>query len=238
MVCSFEDSDKIKEWVELCRLMKEMHPVVRFCFKPTELFIQLKHPSNKTILEITLPSTWFSFYDWTDTDIDLSTDTLFTIFSNYHGSKNITLESEKKYLVIKCFHEKYHKHYSIPLIYSPYKSIMIHFDIGVDIEMETTPFFTLCKELHRFDDEIFFRVKPEYFHMITQDNEKMVVELQSDMFERKVDGSYDNRFYLPYLLTFLKCAIYPKIRVQLGNVLCLYIEKEYTLRYYVCPIKS
>jgi hypothetical protein len=239
MVCSFEDPEKIKEWTELCRLMKETNPVVRFCFKPTELFIQMKHKYNQSVLEITFPASWFSFYEWKDTEFDVSTESLFTIFSRYSGEKNISMDAEKKYLWIKCFHEKHHKHYSIPLLHQYYKPIMVHMDIGIEFKIESLVLYTLCHELSTVDDRIFFRIKPEYFHMIAEHDEKMVIEVQSTMFERILDGSYENRFYVKFLLPFLKYAsLFSSINVQFGNLLCFHVEKEYQLRYYVCPIKS
>ena len=69
MVCSFTDPEKIKEWIELCKLMKEMDTVVHFHFTPDDLSIQMKHTSNRSILDMNFPSTWFSSYEWKETDL-------------------------------------------------------------------------------------------------------------------------------------------------------------------------
>lgn len=243
MVCSFSDPEKIKEWIEICKLMKDMNSVVHFQFKPTELYIQMKHSSNRCILDMTFPCSWFSFYEWKETDIYISTRSLFTIFSRYSGEKIISMESEKKYFLIKCFHDKQHKNFSIPLLYHPHKTVVVQSDPGIEFKIESDFLHTICKELYSFDEFVYFNVKKEFFHMISHRDEKMVVEVQPSMIERldenKEEKTYENTFDLTYLLIFLKfLIIYPIIRVRLSNVLLFSIEKDYTLYYYICSIKS
>ena len=237
MVCSFDNPDKISEWIELCKLMKEISPVVCLMFTPTELTIQMKHASKRCILDMTFPSAWFSFYDWKETEIYVSTHSLLTIFSRYSGEKIISMESEKKYLLIKCFHERQNKNFSIPLLYHPHKIVQVQIDPGIEFDVESTFFHTICKELYTYDEWVHFKIKKEFFHMISQRNEKMVVEVQPIMIE--CDGNYENTFELFYVLLFLKFSlIYPTLQVRLSNLLEFSIEKEYTLHYYVCSIKS
>ena len=241
MVCSFADPDKIKEWIEICSLMKEMGQVVCFLFSPTELRIQMKHPSNRSILDMTFPSAWFSFYDWKETELYLYTRSLWTIFSRYSGEKIISMESEKKHLLIKCFHEKQNKNFSIPLLYDPQKIIHVHCDPGIEVTVDPSFFHTLCKELHAYDNLVYFHVKKEFFHMISRREEKMVVEVQPMMLggELPDETKYENTFELVYLLLFLKCSsLYPSMKVHLSNLLSFTLEKEYTLHYYVCSTKS
>ena len=64
MVCSFVEPSKIKEWIEICTLMKTIDSMVCLTFSPTHLTIQMSHPSRKCILDMSFPSTWFSDYDF------------------------------------------------------------------------------------------------------------------------------------------------------------------------------
>jgi len=243
MVCSFVDPDKIKEWIQLCKLMKEMNKVVCLCFKEKELTLQMKHDSNRSVVDMTFPSSWFSFYDWKETKLYVPTDSFFTIFSRYSGEKIISLESEKNYLMIKCFHEKQNKHYSIPVLNYYYTSIMVHVDPCIEFNIDSTLLYTNCKELYSLDEHVRFHHTKEFFHLISQtrQHEKMVVELLPSSIEQEEfnEQTYENTFDLTYLLLFLKCSsLYSKINVRLSNVLFFSIQKEYKIDYYICSIKS
>jgi len=239
MVCSFTDPDKIKEWIELCKLMKEMDTLVYMCFNPNQLSIQIKHSTNRSILDMTFPNTWFSFYDWKDAELYVSTDSLFTIFSRYSGEKIISMESESKYLLIKCFHDKQNKYYSIPLHFRPQKSVCIDCEPGITFTIDTSFLYTLCNELYSFDDLVLFSRKNEFFHMTAQQERKMMIEIQPNMIDIPESSNYESKFELFYLLLFLKCSeLYPVLTVRLSNLLCFSVEKEYSLCYYVCRTKS
>jgi hypothetical protein len=239
MVCSFTDPDKIKEWIELCKLMKEMDTVVYMHFNPQELSIQIKHSTNRSILDMTFPSTWFSSYEWKETELYVSTDSLFTIFSRYSGEKIISMESESKYLLVKCFHDKQNKYYSIPLHFRSQKSVCIDCEPGITFTIDTSFLYTLCKELYSFDDLVLFTRKNEFFHMTAQQERKMMIEVQPTMIEINESSNYESTFELLYLLLFLKCSdLYPVLTVRLSNLLCFSVEKEYSLCYYVCRTKS
>lgn len=239
MVCSFVDPDKIKEWIQICHLIKEMNSLVCLCFKETGLTLQVKHETKRSVLDITIPSSWFFFYDWKETNLCICTDSFFTIFSRYSGEKIISLESEKNYLLIKCFHEKQNKHFSLPLLHPSYTPILVHLDPGVELTLEIEPFYEICKELYTFDDNVRIHHTKDFFQLISYKREKMVVEILPTMTGERVEQTYENTFELFYLLLFLKCSLlYPTVHVQMSNVLCLTVEKEYQLHYYVCSDKS
>jgi hypothetical protein len=239
MVCSFTDPEKIKEWIELCKLMKEMDTVVHFHFTPDDLSIQMKHTSNRSILDMNFPSTWFSSYEWKETDLYLSTDSLLNIFSRYSGEKIISMESEKHYLLVKCFHDKHNKHFSIPLLYHPQKPVCVESEREIEFKVDASLFYTICKELYCFDKYVFFNLKNEFFQMSAQREGKMMVEVQPAMIHRETPKNYEKTFELYYLMIFLKYSVlYPILNVHLGHLLSFSVEKEYTLHYYVCSLKS
>jgi hypothetical protein len=239
MVCSFAEPDKIKEWIEICKLMKSMNPIVCFHFQPTQLTIQMKHSSNRCILDMNFPCSWFSFYDWKDSEICVSTETLFTIFSQYSGEKIISMESEKKSFIIKCFHDHQNKNFSIPIIFDQKNIVHVKYDPGIEFNVNPSFFHPICSELFKFDDIVNFNIKKEFFHMTSYGREKMMIEIQPMIIEMTQEGNYDNSFQLFYLLLFLKFSVsYPKLVVGLSNLLLFSIDKDYRLHYYVCSVKS
>ncbi len=242
MVCSLIDPVKIQEWIQWCKLMKEMNPVVCLCFKETELTLQMKHTSNRSVLDVTFPKDWFYSYEWKETMLYVSTESFFTIFSRYSGEKIISLESEKNYLLIKCFHETQNKHFSLPLLNYHYTPILVHVDPGIEYSFDSTLLYTNCKELYSFDDMVRIHHTKDFFQLISQRpmyplHEKMVIELLEN--RESNEQTYDKTFKLTDLLPFLKCSvIHPNLQVQFSNVLLFSIEKQYKIQYYVCSMKS
>lgn len=236
---SFTDPVKMKEWIQLCHLMKSIDQMVCFKFTEKELFVHMVHPCMKSVLDINIPSTWFSNYDWKDSEFFVDTDSLFTIFSLYSGERMISMECATKYLTIQFFHENHIKHFSIPIRNQKQSILSVPVDRGASFVMETNYLSSICSELYRFGNILYIEFKKDLFHMISYGNEKMVVEIQPTMIELKEEGECDNSFELSYVLLFLKFAtLYPKIHVTMNRILHFCIEKEYVLNYYVSPTKS
>ena len=239
MVCSFVDPIKIKEWIEICTLMKTLDSIVCLTFKQTGLSVQMIHPSRKSILDMSFPSEWFSNYDWKDSEFYVDTESLFTIFSLYSDEKMISMECDKNFIVLKFFHDQHIKSFSIPLRNHKERRIPIVYEDGLSFRMETSYLYTICQQLYKFGDILYFSIKPEYFHMISQGNEKMVVEVQPSAIEVLTEGDCEKSFELYFLNLFLKFStLYPKINVKMNTLLQLSIEKEYVIHYYVCRVKS
>jgi hypothetical protein len=239
MVCSFVDPIKIKEWIEICTLMKTLDSMVCLTFNPTSLSVQMVHPSRKSILDMSFPSEWFSDYDWKDSEFYVDTESLFTIFSLYSDEKMISMECDKNFLVLKFFHDQHIKSFSIPLINHKERRTPIVHETGLSFRMETSYLYTICQQLYKFGDILYFSIKPEYFHMISYGNKKMVAEVQPTAIEMLTDGECEKSFELYFLNMFLKFStLYPKINVKINTLLQLSIEKEYAIHYYVCRVKS
>ena len=239
MVCSFVDPEKIKEWIEICKLMKTLDKMVCFKFTPTELSIQMIHPSRRSVLDMTFPKDWFHHYDWKESEFSISTKSLYTIFSLYSGENMMSMESENKFMNIKFFHEHHTKNFSIPLNLDNPKNICIEKESGIQIGIESVYFHSLCEELYKFGDLLLFHIRKEFFHMISYGNEKMVIEINPNKIELLSDGEYEQSYPLIYLLLFLKFSVlYPKVTVNMHKNLHLSVEKGYILNYVVAHSKS
>jgi hypothetical protein len=239
MVCSFVDSVKIKEWIEICNLMKLIDSKVCLVFTPVELTIQLIHVSRKCILDMRFPSTWFSDYDWKDSEFYIDTETLFTIFSLYSDETRISMMSEGNFLILKFFHENHNKSFSIPLRSQKDRRIQLPTQNSTDFRMNPNYLYPICQQLSKFGPIVYVDIKKDYFHLISYGQEKMVVEIQPSMLEPIVEGDCENSFELYYVNLFLKFSmVYPSLLIKINTLLQLCIEKEYTLHYYVSRVKS
>lgn len=239
MVCSFVDPTKIKEWVEICNLMKTIDRTVCLMFSPTELTIQLIHPTRKGILDMSFPSVWFSDYDWKDSEFYIDTETLFTIFSLYSDESRISMMCENHFLLLKFFHDKQIKNFSIPLRSHKERRLVLPVRPSIDFRMETSFFYPICQQLYKFGPIVYIDVKKDFFHLISHGTEKMVVEIQPAMVEMLSEGECENTFELFYINLFLKFStLYPKINIKINTIIHFYVEKEYVINYYVCQKKS
>lgn len=239
MVCTFVDPSKIREWIEICNLMKTIDNMVCLSFSPTELTVQMIHPSRKGVLDMSFPNTWFSDYDWKDSEFYIETETLFTIFSLYSDETQISMMCENNFLVLKFFHDNHIKSFSIPLRNHKERRIQIANENGIEFCMDTKYIFTICQQLYKFGDIVYFVLKHELFHMISFGHEKMVIEVQPSAVEMITEGECEKSFELYFLNLFLKFSIlYPKINIKMNTLLHLCVEKEYTINYYVSRVKS
>jgi hypothetical protein len=236
---SFTDPVKMKEWIQLCHLMKDMDQMVCFKFTAEELYIHMVHPCMKAILDLKIPSTWFSNYDWKDSEFFVDTDSLFTIFSLYSDERMISMDCVTKYLTIQFFHENHIKHFSIPIRKQNQSILSVPSERGALFEIETNYFSSICSQLYKFGNILFIEIKKDMFHMNSYGNEKMVVEIQPTMIDFKEEFDCSSSFEIFYILLFLKFAtLSPKIKININKNIHFCIEKEYVLNYYVSRIKS
>jgi hypothetical protein len=185
------------------------------------------------------PSTWFSSYEWNDCEFYIPTESLYTVFSLYSGERVITMECQDKFVTIKSFHENQTKHFSIPLKPYYHKSICIEQEKGVQFIIDTSYFYSLCKELYKFGSILIFNIKPDIFHMISYGHEKMVAEIHPHRIELLSTCEYDQSYELIYLLLFLKfSSMIQKVQITLNTMLDAAIEKEYSIHFYVSRMKS
>jgi hypothetical protein len=219
--------------------MKTIDKQVCLIFSQDELTIQLIHPSRKGVLDMRFPSTWFSDYDWKDSEFYIDTESLFTIFSLYSNESRISMIREKSHLLLKFFNDKHIKNFSIPLRTHKDRRIQLPIQTSLEIRMDTNYIYPICQQLFKFGDILYVDIKKDFFHLISYGNEKMVVEVQPLMVEVINEGECENSFELFYLNLFLKFAVlYPKINIKINTMIHFYIEKEYVINYYVSQRKS
>jgi hypothetical protein len=239
MVCSFVDPEKIKEWIEICKLMKTLDKMVCFKFTPKELTIQMIHPSRRSVLDMTFPKEWFHHYEWKDCDFYISTKSLYTIFSLYSGENMLSMDFENKFMNIKFFHEHHTKNFSIVLNLKAHTNVVIEKEKGISFFIDSVYFNSLCEQLYQFGDFLMFNIRKEFFHMISYGNEKMVIEINPSRIDVIEEGEYEQSYPLIYLLMFLKFSVlYPKVLINIHKNLHISIEKGYTVNYFLAHSKS
>lgn len=239
MVCSFVDAPKIKEWIEICQMMKLFDTMVCFKFTTTELTIQMVHMSKRCVVEMKFPSTWFSTYEWTDMEFYIDTESIHTIFSLYSGEKMISMECEKRYMTVKMFHDDQKKHFSIPINLQNQSQLVIQPEEGFHCKISPSYFSALCEQLSQFGNTVSFFIKKDLFHLTTYRSEKMLVEVNPERIEVITEGDAEGYFELYYLNLFLKFATFhDSVHLKINEFLHFSLEKEYTVHYYVSPNKN
>ena len=71
---------KAFEWIELFKFIKQLNQHVTFMCKKNELYIQLMDDSHICLIDITIPSTWFTSYESENQTFSVMTNILVKIF--------------------------------------------------------------------------------------------------------------------------------------------------------------
>jgi hypothetical protein len=239
MVCSFVDAEKIKEWIDLCQLMKVFDSMVCFKFTEQELTIQMVHVSRYCVLEMKFPAIWFSSYEWRDHEFYIDTESLYTIFSLYSGEKMISMGCEGRNLMIRLFHDDHKKYLSIPIQLQRQSLLNIEPNEGYKGEICPSYLYELCEQLSQFGNTVSILIKPDLFHLSTYRTEKMLIEVNPEKINCIRSAEVDGHFDLYYILLFFKFArSHSKAYLHLSEFLHLSVEKEYSVHCYISPKKS
>ena len=80
MKLHINDIAKAFEWIELFKFIKQLNQHVTFMCKQDQLYIQLMDDSHICLIDITIPSTWFTLYESENQTFSIMTGILVKIF--------------------------------------------------------------------------------------------------------------------------------------------------------------
>ena len=83
MKLQINDVAKAFEWIELFKFIKQLNQHVTFMCKQDQLYIQLMDDSHICLIDITIPSTWFTLYESQNQTFSVMTGILVKIFGMY-----------------------------------------------------------------------------------------------------------------------------------------------------------
>lgn len=203
---------KVAEWVEIFKFIKNINKHITFMAKKDELYIQMMDSSHVCLVEIKFPSSWFQEYESIDEVISCSSAVLVKIFGLYTTDTMIEIASTEDKLEIHLLNVIQNKHFEIPLLdidqdlLSP--SIT---DSLMDFSIKSKVFDKYLQEILLFGEDIKIESKDEkiFLHSANDDG-KIQIEIEGDNLEEfnVVENFVFTASYpLRYLLLVSKLAL-------------------------------
>lgn len=203
---------KVAEWIEIFKFIKNINKHITFMAKKDELYIQMMDSSHVCLVEIKFPSSWFQEYESIDEVISCSSAVLVKIFGLYTTDTMIEIASTEDKLEIHLLNVIQNKHFEIPLmdidqdLLSP--SIT---DSLMDFSIKSKVFDKYLQEILLFGEDIKIESKDEkiFLHSANDDG-KIQIEIEGDNLEEfnVVENFVFTASYpLRYLLLVSKLAL-------------------------------
>ena len=196
--------DKAFEWIELFKFIKQLNQHVTFMCKQDQLYIQLMDDSHICLIDITIPSTWFTLYESENQTFSVMTSILVKIFGMYTVDTMIELVAGDEKLEINFKNKKEHKYFELNMmdiekdVLSPAMP-----DTKLDIVMKTKILDKYMNELAIFGDEAIIFCKDDKLYLKAKGDEGSIsIEIEGDNLEEfsVVEGyEVETRYCLKYL---------------------------------------
>ena len=202
--------------------------------------------SHICLIDITIPSTWFSSYKSSNQTFSVFSSVLVKIFAMYTVDTMIDLEvnDDNDKLHINLLNKRENKCFAVNLmdiekdLLSPSMA-----ETKMDFVMKTKIFDKYINELSSFGDEVILYCKDEKLYFKTSGDEGTIsIEIEGDNLEEfSVVENYEiqTRYCLKYLLYISKLhIIYPNVHIYVDELLPIVITFDDTIikiKYYLAP---
>ena len=212
MKFKLNDIQKVAEWVEIFKFIKNINKHVTFMAKKNELYIQMMDSSHVCLVEIKFPSSWFLFYESVDEVFSCSSAVLVKIFGLYTSDTIIEIESTDEKLEIHLFNLIQNKHFEIPLIDIEQDLLTPSItDSLMDFSIKSKVFDKYLQEILLFGEDIKIESRDEKIFLHSSNDEgKIQIEIEGDNLEEfnVVENFVFNASYpLRYLLLVSKLSL-------------------------------
>uniref|UniRef100_A0A6C0ETU6 Proliferating cell nuclear antigen PCNA N-terminal domain-containing protein n=1 Tax=viral metagenome TaxID=1070528 RepID=A0A6C0ETU6_9ZZZZ len=246
MKLQIDDLAKAFEWIELFKFIKQLNQYVTFMCKEDQLYIQLMDDSHICLIDITIPSTWFTTYESSNQTFSVFSSVLVKIFAMYTADTLIDLEvnDDNDKLKINLKNKKEHKCFEINLM-DIEKDLLTPAmpDTKMDFVMNTKTFDKYIHELASFGDEVIMFCKDEKLYFKTCGDEGTIsIEIEGDnLDEFSVVENYEHqtRYCLKYLIYISKLYIcYKNVHIYVDEQSPMVITFDDTvikIKYYLAP---
>jgi len=244
MKLQINEIQKAFEWIELFKFIKQLNQHVTFMCKKDQLYIQLMDDSHICLIDITIPSTWFTLYETENQTFSVMTSILVKIFGMYTADTIIELIAGDEKLEINFKNKKENKYFQLNMmdiekdILSPAMP-----NTKLDFVMKTKIFDKYMNELAIFGDEAIICCKEDRLYLKAKGDEGSIsIEVEGDNLEEfsVVEGyEVETRYCLKYLQYISKLhIIYPNVHLFLDDsspIVITFDNSTITIKYYLAP---
>lgn len=243
------DHKKVKELIDIFKVLKSMNQYTKMICKEEEIFIQTMDDSHISLLEIHINSEWFSEYESSNIVLSFNTDIFLKILTLYtlNASVEISCNAEADKLNISLISERENKYFTLPLIDLD-SDIMDSQDLetSVDFELNTKLFDKFISELSVFGDSMYLICKNDTLFLSSKNEHgEMKIEIDGEKlveFSSVEDISICSEFMIKYISYITKLgSIYSNIHIYFDKDMPLMIkfdENQIKINYYIAPKTS
>jgi proliferating cell nuclear antigen PCNA len=252
MKLQITEMDKAVEWIELFKFMKQLNQYVTFMCKEDELYIQLMDDSHICLIDIVIPSTWFSSYTSESQTFSVMATVLVKIFNMYTVNTIIEIETTDEKLRIDFSGDPNPKNKKFDLSKKVFEINLLDIekdvlsptmpDTKLDFVMKTKTFDKYINELAAFGDEVALSCKDEKIFMQSKGDEgSLSIEIEGDHLEEfsVVEGyNMESRYCLKYLHYISKLHIYPNVHIYADDrspIVITFDNSTIKIKYFLAP---
>jgi len=252
MKLQITELNKAIEWIELFKFIKQLNPYVTFMCKETELYIQLMDDSHICLIDISIPSTWFSSYITEGQTFSVMSTVMVKIFAMYTANTVIQLETTDEKLRIEFLGDINPKNKKYDLSKKVFEINLMDIekdiltpsmpDTKLDFVMKTKSFDKYMNELAAFGDEVALSCKDEKLFMMSKGDEgSLSIEIEGEHLEEfSVVEGYEmvSRYCLKYLQYISKLhMIYPTVHIYAddSSPIVIKFDSEIKIQYFLAP---
>jgi hypothetical protein len=202
--------------------------------------------SHVCLVDITIPSTWFSLFEFDNKTFSVTTNVLVKILAMYTSDSTIefSVDENEDNLQIQLLHLSQNKLFVVPLIEIEKELLTPTItETLLDFVMKTKTFEKYIQELSSFGDEVEIRCNGDKLFLASSGDEaKFQIELEGDSLEKfNVVEDYEMKvkFSLKYLSIISKLSvIYSSVHVHLDDcspIRITFDNNEIKVNYFLAP---
>lgn len=179
MKIGINSGTKCEIFVILFQQLKQFAEHINVMFDTNGLFIQGMDPSHIIIFELRLPSTWFSFYEVTESiTIGINTIIISKVLNVHDKSQSMEISTgDKDVLTIQYLNSSnklvFDKLLEVPLLDIEYDLMEIpEMEYQAEFSLDSSTFATLINQMKQFSDNMTITCSEEKIHLSSHSEEK------------------------------------------------------------------
>lgn len=245
------DFPKLEVFTCLFQLIKQICENVNISFTEEQMYIQTMDSSKISILEVTIPRTWFHSYTCsTPTTIGVNSTILHKMLNSRDKTQLLNIQHQQNADVLLLsmtseYKTVFDKNFEVPLMDIDQEIMNIpDMEYQTEIGMPTITFSTLVSQLKNFGDSLEILCNEEKIELLSKSSDlgKMSVQVKiDDLSSYSIDENCEMNmtFSASHLHTISsnnKIAREVEIKLKENSPLRVdYKDGELTVRYYLAP---
>jgi len=239
-----QEHDKINEFMEIFKFMKNLNQYTTMMCNSEHIHIQLLDDSHVSLLDVNIPSEWFDSYECDNPlTFSVSNNILSKLFGLYTKGSIMETEIDEEKYNLSYLNDKENKYFTICLIDID-KELLTpeEKDTDLDFTIKTTLLDTYLSDLSIFGEDLEIIYKNDTLYLTSEGDEgTMKIEIpDNSLTELNVIDDYEFRCkysakYILYISKLKKIYKTAQIYLDENSPLLIKFDNGIKLNYYIAP---